>query len=80
MATITSKMQLTLPAKVSRKLGIKQGEKVLVSEKRGRIIITSTKKMVEELAGSLEMPRKWKKKNLDQIIEEAKTSYFRKQK
>lgn len=77
MATITSKKQLTLPAALFHKAGLKVGQKVIVSEENGRLILTPAEKLVEELAGSVPMPRKWKGKNLDKIIEEARDEYFK---
>ncbi len=77
MATITSKRQLTLPAELFRKAGFKIGQKVNISEEDGRLMLTPMERLVEELAGSLPMPRKWRNKNIDKIIEEAKNEYFR---
>jgi len=77
MATVTSKMQLTLPVAVARKIGIKSGQKVTVFEKNGDIVITPTEKLVEELAGSLKSLKKRDDKTLDEIIEEAKSIYFK---
>ena len=68
IATITSKMQLTLPISIARKIGIKSGQKVAVSEKNGHIIIKPTEKLVEELAGSLRSFRKRDNKTPDEII------------
>ncbi len=76
LATITSKQQLTLPVGLFRKAGFKIGQKVIVSEENGRLILTPAEKLVEELAGSLAMPKKWKGKSLDQIIEESAEEYF----
>lgn len=77
IATITSKKQLTLPVELFRKAGLKVGQKVIVSEENGRLILTPAERLVEELAGSVPMPRKWKGKNLDKIIEEARDEYFK---
>ena len=77
LATITSKQQLTLPVGLFRKAGFKIGQKVIVSEENGRLVLTPAELLVEELAGSLAMPKKWKGKNLDQIIEESAEEYFR---
>lgn len=57
-------------------MGLKIGQKVLVSEDNGNLLITPAEKLVEELAGILTMPQKWKNKNLDQIIEDSKKEYF----
>lgn len=77
MATITSKKQLTLPAELFRKAGLRIGQKVIVSEENGRLILTPAERLVEELAGSLAMPKKWVGKSLDKIIEESAEEYFR---
>lgn len=77
MATITSKMQLTLPVSIARKIGIKSGQKVTVSEKDGDIIITPAERLVKELAGSLKYLKKKDNKTLDEIIKEAKYTYFK---
>lgn len=76
LATITSKKQLTIPAGIFNKMGLKIGQKVLVSEDKGHLLITPAEKLVEELAGILTMPKKWKGKTLDQIIEDSKKEYF----
>lgn len=75
-ATITSKNQLTLPAKVVKNLGLKKGEKLSVLEKNGRIILTPMQQIVEQLAGSWELPRKWQGKDLDEIVEESRQEYL----
>ncbi|MEK7617064.1 MAG: AbrB/MazE/SpoVT family DNA-binding domain-containing protein [Patescibacteria group bacterium] len=78
MATITSKKQLTLPAELFRKAGFRIGERVIVSEENGSLKITSAERLVEELAGSVPMPKKWRGKDIDEIIEEARNEYFSK--
>lgn len=78
MATITSKNQLTLPAELFRKVGFRVGEKVIVSEENGSLKITSAEKLVEDLAGSIPMPKEWEGKDIDQIVEEARDEYFKK--
>lgn len=78
MATITGKMQLTVPVRVARKIGLKTGDKVTVSNHQGKIVITPIKSLIEELAGSLSTPKKWQGKKIEQIIEDAKAEHFRK--
>lgn len=77
IATITSKKQLTIPAAIFREAGFNIGERVIVSEENGRVVITSAEKLVEELAGSVPVPKKWKGKDVDQIIDEARDEYFK---
>ncbi len=76
MATITSKKQLTIPAHLFYEAGLYIGQKVIVTEENGSLNITPAEKLVEELAGSVPMPKKWRGKKLDHIIEEAKDEYF----
>lgn len=78
IATVTSKKQLTLPSAVFKKAGFKIGQKVMVSEENGRLLITPAEKLVEELAGSVPVPMKWKGKDTREIIDEAKADYFNK--
>ena len=76
-ATITSKMQFTIPIKIARKVGVKSGEKVNVSEEDGKIIIAPVKNLIAELAGSLSLPNRWKGKDIDSIIRESKQRHFK---
>ncbi|MCL5675708.1 MAG: AbrB/MazE/SpoVT family DNA-binding domain-containing protein [Patescibacteria group bacterium] len=80
LATITSKNQLTLPIVLFKKAGFRVGQKISVSEESGRLVLTPAEMLIEELAGSLKMPKKWKGKSLDRIIEESKKEYFKKNK
>lgn len=77
MATITSKRQLTIPSKLFKEAGLQIGQKVVISEENGSLKLTPAEKLVEELAGSVPVPKKWRGKNLDQIIEEARVEYFK---
>lgn len=77
VATITSKNQLTIPIGLVKKVGLMVGQKISVSEENGRLILTPMERLVEELAGSLSIPKKWQGKDVDEIIEEAKREYFR---
>lgn len=76
IATITGKMQLTVPIRVAQKIGLKTGDKVEVSDSKGKIVITPVRFLIEELAGSLPIPKKWQGKAIEQIIEDAKTEHF----
>ena len=76
MATITSKKQLTLPSALFKMAGFKIGQKVIVTEENGSLRITPAEKVVEELAGSLPMPKRWHGKSLRWIKENAIKEYF----
>lgn len=77
MATITSKNQLTLPMALFKRAGFRIGQKVIVSEENGRLILTPAEKLVEELAGSVPIPKKWQGKSIPFIKEQAIKDYFR---
>ncbi len=42
LAKITSKGQITIPREVRKKLGVKEGDKVLFLEEKGRIILMNS--------------------------------------
>ena len=77
LATITSKKQLTLPSKVFKKAGLRIGQKVIVSEENGHLLITPAERLVEDLAGSVSIPARLKGGDIDKIIEFSKGKYFR---
>ncbi|MBL7078276.1 AbrB/MazE/SpoVT family DNA-binding domain-containing protein [Candidatus Shapirobacteria bacterium] len=80
LATITSKRQLTIPASIYYYLNLKKGQRVLVGVKKKKIIIQPAADSVEELAGSVSLPTRFKRKNVNQIIKLAKKEYFRNKK
>lgn len=42
LAKVTSKGQITIPIEIRKKLGIKEGDKILLIEDRGRVIMTNS--------------------------------------
>lgn len=42
LAKVTSKGQITIPIDIRKKLGIKEGDKILFVEERGRVIIMNS--------------------------------------
>ena len=42
LAKVTSKGQITIPIEIRRKLGIKEGDKVLLIEEQGRVIMMNS--------------------------------------
>jgi AbrB family looped-hinge helix DNA binding protein len=75
-ATITSKRQLTIPVKLFKSLGLKEGEKVILSENGGGFEARSALALVERLSGSLKVSKKLAKVDVDEAIEIAKARYF----
>lgn len=83
MATITSKRQFTIPARLFKKAGYKPQQKMLVrllDPKNGVITISPMIKLVEKLAGSVTISDEYKGLDLDQIIEKSKYDHFSKSK
>jgi AbrB family looped-hinge helix DNA binding protein len=76
-STVTSKMQVTIPSKIAKKVGVGVGEKVQFTERNGEIVITPVKGLVNELAGSLKIPAKWVGKDVETIIKSAKCEHFK---
>lgn len=78
LATITSKRQFTIPVAAFEDLNFRVGQKVVVTSDNGALKITPAEKLVNDLAGSIRVPKKFKNKNIDEIIEIAKARYFAK--
>jgi len=76
IATVTSKRQLTIPSELFKNIKLTKGDKVLIEEKGGDIIIKPTTTLVEELAGSVEIPEDLKGIDIDEAIRIAKKNYF----
>lgn len=78
VATLTSKRQLTIPAEIFRKLGLRTGQKIIVREDEGEITLTPALNLVEDLAGLVQAPDKYKGLSADEIIDKSKKDYFSK--
>ncbi len=76
IATITGKRQITIPIKLFRAANLDKNKKVVISQEKNRLVITSATALVENLAGSLKMPSSWQGKDLEEIIEGSKAQYF----
>ena len=77
IATITSKRQLTLPSVLFRQAKLKEGQKVRVVFKDGRLFLDPMVDLVEELAGSVSVPQRFKSLSVDQIVSRAKKGRFK---
>ncbi|MDZ7587621.1 MAG: AbrB/MazE/SpoVT family DNA-binding domain-containing protein [Patescibacteria group bacterium] len=77
LATVTSKRQLTIPIDIYRLMNLVEGNKVLVSIEDQVIKIEPAQALVEKLAGSVKLPKRFKNKTVDQIITLAKKEYFK---
>ncbi|EKD87522.1 MAG: hypothetical protein ACD_36C00039G0001 [uncultured bacterium] len=80
IATITTKRQLTIPASMFEKIGLQSTRKVSVRAVGNQLIIEPATSLVESLAGSVQVPKKYRGKSADAMIKMAKREYFRKKK
>jgi AbrB family looped-hinge helix DNA binding protein len=53
IATVTSKMQVTIPKRFAQKYGLVPGSKVALDVRSGAIVVTPYYAITEDLAGSL---------------------------
>jgi len=76
-ATVTSKRQFTIPAKLFEKVNFEKGQRVVVEEEDGTLRIKKASDLVEELAGSVKMPKRLRGLSERILIEKAKEEYFK---
>lgn len=77
-AAITSKRQLTIPAKILREAGFVDGQRVVVTHREGKLIVEPATSLVQQLAGSVKVPRRYRGLSEDAIVHKAKKEYFSK--
>ena len=78
LATITSKRQLTIPADIFRSLNLKEGEKVAFIKEEDYIKVIPALRLINKLAGSVTIPKKFKNLSLEGIIKKTKEEHFKK--
>jgi len=78
VATITSKRQLTIPVAIFQNLNLQKGQKVIVSEEEDSIKIEPAMALLDRLAGSVRVPKRFKGLSPNEIIKKAKEEYFSK--
>lgn len=76
IATITSKRQLTIPARLFRALSLQEGQKVILSQQDGTLILKPALETIERLAGSVQIPSRYQSLDLEEIIRRAKKEYY----
>jgi len=77
IATITSKRQFTIPVAIFKRAKFKVNQKVLVKEDAGIVRIESMRNLVEELAGSVHVSPKYKGLTANQMVEKARSEYYK---
>lgn len=76
LATITTKRQLTIPAKIYKKMGLSSGDKVLIETNGRELRIKKAVDLVEEFAGSVKIPKHLRGVDADKAIGIAKEKHF----
>jgi AbrB family looped-hinge helix DNA binding protein len=75
---ISSKRQITIPSIIFKQLELQEGDSLQVEVDNKKIILSKAMILLNELAGSIKPPEKYKGKSIDTIIKEAKRDYFAK--
>lgn len=78
IATITTKRQLTIPAKLFREASLKEGQKILITHDNGVLSFEPALDIIEKLAGSVSVPKRFKGMSSDKLIQATKKEYFKK--
>ncbi|MBI5123411.1 AbrB/MazE/SpoVT family DNA-binding domain-containing protein [Candidatus Roizmanbacteria bacterium] len=73
---ISSKRQVTIPVDIFKYLSLNEGDRLVVNIDEGKIVMEKSQKILDEIAGSLILPKKYKNKPLDYIIRDSKQEYF----
>lgn len=74
--SISSKRQITIPVSIFKSLNLSQGDSLVVEAYDNKIVMQKSKDILDRLAGSLVLPKRFTGLSLDDIIEKAKKEYF----
>jgi bifunctional DNA-binding transcriptional regulator/antitoxin component of YhaV-PrlF toxin-antitoxin module len=74
--TLTSKGQITIPSKMIKSANFKKGQKIVFSFVDGKIYLETAINQVNQLAGSLTIPKKYQNIDLDNFIQQSKEEHF----
>ena len=80
LATITSKRQLTVPIDLFKKLGFSKGDKLLLQEDKGGLLVRKSDLLVDQLAASVSVLKRFIRLSPDKAILIAKKRRFNKKK
>lgn len=75
VSTISSKRQLTIPSQIFQAVGLKEGQRVLIEDQDGTIVVKPANDVVERLAGSVKIPARFASLGIEEIIRRAKKEY-----
>jgi len=67
---ISSKRQITIPVDIFNYLALNEGDRLIVNIDEGKIVMEKSQKILDEMAGSLYLPKKYKDKPLEAVNQE----------
>ena len=76
--TVTSKRQITLPAKLFVELGFEKGQKLQIKRQGRELVMSLELDELHELMGSVKRPKKYARLEIDEMIDQAKEKYWNK--
>ena len=59
---ISSKRQITIPVDIFNFLALNEGDRLIVNIDEGKIVMEKSQKVLDEIASSLYLPKKYKNK------------------
>lgn len=73
---ITSKRQITIPIKAYKQLHLDKDDQLTIRVVANSLVLQKAQSLLDSLAGSLKLPKKYRNKPLEEIIRQAKKDYF----
>ena len=75
-ATITSKGQVTIPMEVRKRFGLKEGERIVFTERNGELLVKpKIKNAIKELQNLRKTLPKLSREEIDEMIKESKRAW-----
>ena len=75
-ATITSKGQVTIPVEVRKRFGLKEGERIVFTERNGELLVKpKIKNAIKELQNLRKTLPKLSREEIDEMIKESKRAW-----
>lgn len=80
LVRISSKRQVTIPSKIYASLGLTQNDNLIFELKDDTVVMRKAQLILDELEGSIPVPKKYMGMPMDLIIRDAKREYFKNKK
>lgn len=73
---ISSKRQVTIPVKLFDKMKLKEGDRLIFELENNTIRVNKAQHLIDELAGSVKLPEKYRRVPVDTLIKKARKKRF----